>query len=238
MSKEEKEETSNWELATDEFLYKPFEGDPVTVSIDSNQPMVENPPKIVKEANGDITVYLPGIAPAIKDEWGKIIEPRDAKRSLAKRVTMAQIVARAQRVLRLAQLGGQANQIRYISPLDFPKPKNELLVGAMEEDKKYADKLYLGGSQQPETRGNLAVLASWLAFGDQIGHLTFEDDKMVFLSSFLELQEELPQGNCPQKNARPYCANCGGNAAGTNTPDAVTGKCVGLGDGEEKGLQG
>jgi hypothetical protein len=200
--------------------------------------MVENPPKIIKEANGDITVTLPGIVAAIEAEWKRIIEPRNTGRSLTKRATIRQIVLRAQAIMRLAQLGGQGNQIRYISPLDFPKPKNELLVGALEEDRTYAKDMYLGGGLQEGARGSIADFATWIGFGYEVGNLRFDGDKMIFPSGFLELQEEITNGNCPQKDLRPFCKNCGGNSNGADTSNADTGKCVGLGEGEKKGLQG
>jgi hypothetical protein len=200
--------------------------------------MAENPPKAVKEANGDITVHLEGITDAIEAEWKKIIEPRDTKRSLVKRYTMQEIVERAQRVMRLAQVGGAGDQIVFISPVDFPRPKNEPFISAMEDDKKYAEKVYLGRGPPDDARNNLGVLSSWLSFGSVVGHLDFKDGKMVFPSSFLDSQEELPQGNgCAEKGNRPFCANCGGNAAAI-TPEAITGKCVGIGDGEQKEKQG
>lgn len=87
ISEQEKQETSKWR-ESDSFQYKAFEGDLVTVPIDNSQAMVQNPPSIVKEANGDITVTLPDIVPTIEESWKSIICERNTKRSLYKRATM------------------------------------------------------------------------------------------------------------------------------------------------------
>lgn len=139
--------------------------------------------------------------------------------------------------MRHIQQGGQANPVRNISPLDFPKPKNNLIVGALEQDKNYAEDLWFGGGLAAGARGDIATFATWIAAGYEIGNLRFEGDKMKFPSRFLDLQEDIPKGDCPAGDLRMFCSNCGGNADNSGDIKQDLGKCVGLGDGEKKGLQ-
>lgn len=232
------DEVNKWSPTEATFHYDPTEGDTSDVTIDTNQPKPEEMPTITKEANGDITVVLPGMMSELDAAWKRVKCTRDGKRSLEKRVTMQCLVQYAQGLMRLAQLGGPGAGIQYISPKDFPKPKNELLVGALEEDNDYAEDLWFGGGLAAGARGDISTFASWVGFGYTVGNLNFDESgKMVFPSDFLENQEDIPDQDCWDKDHMPFCFNCGGN---TELEDrgAKEGKCKGVGEGDKPAYAG
>ncbi|KAF2810827.1 uncharacterized protein BDZ99DRAFT_570138 [Mytilinidion resinicola] len=227
------DEVSKWQL--DEFVptfdYKPMTGNGFPVAIDTAQPKPQNIPGTTKEANGDVTVNVQGLDQAIKDSWTKVICERDGKRSLNKRVTMQCIVQYAQAIMRIAQVGGPAADIMFVSPKDFPQPKNQLLVEALKEDDDYANDLVLGGGLAAGARGSISEFATWMAFGYSVGNIAFTDGKMKFSAQFLDQQLEIPTGNCPDAYYTPYCDNCGGNAIADDLT-TYKGKCKGFSDDE------
>ncbi|PGH13995.1 hypothetical protein AJ79_03264 [Helicocarpus griseus UAMH5409] len=212
------DEVSKWELDNGTFNYKPPNSDAVKVEMDSNQMLPDNAPSATIAGNGNIILDVPGLEGAIEDSWKSVKCTRQVERSIeqsiAKRVNVQCLVQFAQAILRVAQVGGPAENIQFVSPMDFPKPKNKLLVEAMKQDKDFAEDMFFSKSLDTEQRGSIADFASWMAFGYTVGHLELNNDKMVFSSSFLESQEEEDEKKkCPKKPYIRFCRNCGGNTS-------------------------
>lgn len=125
------EEIEKWPLENGIFNYKPANHDAVEVKIDGTTHAPTSRPSANKQPNGDIVLDLGDLGNVIKNAWGKV---------LCRRAVTAQCVANfIKAIMRVAQIGGPAENVLYIDPYDFPRdgPNIELYKAAMKDVKDY-----------------------------------------------------------------------------------------------------
>ncbi|KAF2266975.1 hypothetical protein CC78DRAFT_614434 [Lojkania enalia] len=227
--KEQKEEVQEWKDVDDKFIFKPHEGDPIDVDLDS--PPKEKPEDattLEKESNGDLTMTFPGHGDDLEETFNKV---------LCKRVEMSCLLSIARALLAQFQAGAGLDGVYYIDPLkEFPKPKNKLLIDALEANDELVENepFWFGNDDDiKEIRKKYAMLSSWMAFGYTVGSIAVEGDKFTFPKTFLEEQEEEEDEKKKCTENPTFCSNCGGNAIKDNEETQI-GKCKGTTNGALK----
>jgi hypothetical protein len=230
--KEQKEEIEKWNNNGGEFTFQPHEGDPIDVKLDS--PPKEKPkdaPTLTKDNNGDLTITFPGHGGDLEQTFNKVLCKHDGKRSLTKRISMSCLVANARALLQQFQVGAALDGVYYLDPLtEFPKPKNELLIGAIADEEETLDKetYWFGAKEIEERKKKYATLSSWMAFGYTVGHISVQGDKFSFSKTFLDKQEDDDEEEKETCTEDPtFCSNCGGNAIADNL-ETLIGSCKGV----------
>lgn len=230
--KEQKEEIQKWDTDGDEFTFKPYKGDPITVKLDS--PPKEKPddaPTITKEENGDLTITFVGHGSDLENIISKVLCAREGKRSLDKRAARTCLISIARALLQQFQVGAALDGVYYLDPLkEFPKPKNELLIEAIANEEEFLEKerYWFGAEEVKQRQKKYAALSSWMAFGYTVGHISVQGDKFTYSKSFLDKQEEEEEEEKQTCAKDPtFCSNCGGNAIANNW-DTLLGSCKGV----------
>lgn len=229
--KGQKEEVEKWDSDGDIFTYKPHEGDPVDVKLDSpSNDKPEDVPVLKKESNGDIVLTFPGHGKDLETTFNKVLCKKDDKRSLNKRVSMSCLLSNVRSLLAQFQVGAALDGVYYLDPLkEFPTPKNELLVEAITggENALEEDNYWIGAGELKERRKKYATLSSWMAYGYTAGHIAVEGDKFTFSKSFLDNQDDEEEETTKCADDPTFCSNCGGNAK-EDDAETLIGSCKGV----------
>ena len=235
---DQKEEIAEWEDVGDSFMYKPPEGEPVTIKLDGPNGKPKNPPSLKKGTDGSLVVAFPGLGSVIQGIFNKVVCKREQSHHLDKRLNVQCLLEYAKALIVAMQVGAPLEDARYINPFkEFPKPKNQLLVESITSDNEFIEKtpLWFGGDEDEELREEevkkrIADLSSWIAFGYTVGHLVMDGDSMSFPKHFLEEQKEKEKDEEVKRKCYKnpsFCSNCGGNTINENLETRI-GKCAGV----------